>query len=186
MRRSPLALVLAAVVGAAACARTMEESGGDVDVSLRDPFADVAMRSATGASLGTLRFTRLENGAARLVGTLNGIPDGIHGIHVHEVGRCDAPGFESAGAHLNPTGRQHGLENPHGAHAGDAKNIEANAAQRALVDVTFPDTSITRAANGLFDANGSAVVVHEKADDQQTDPSGNSGARIACGVVAPR
>jgi Cu-Zn family superoxide dismutase len=176
IRLLSIALVLSA------CARTLEKVGDDV--LLRDHVADVTMRSATGNALGTLRFVRTASGSARLVGSLTGLSAGSHGIHVHAVGRCDAPSFASAGAHFNPAGRQHGLDNPMGSHAGDAPNISADATLRAEVDVTFSNTTLTTSAsNTLLDADGSAVVVHANPDDQKTDPSGNSGARIACGVV---
>jgi Cu-Zn family superoxide dismutase len=165
-----------------ACARNLEQVGGDV--LLRDQVADVTMRSTAGEVVGTLRFRDGPNGAARLVGAMTGISAGKHGIHVHQVGRCDAPSFESAGAHFNPFGKQHGLGNPMGSHAGDAPNIEADATMRANVDVTFANATLGSAFNTLFDADGSAVVVHAAEDDQRTDPSGNSGARIACGVLA--
>jgi Cu-Zn family superoxide dismutase len=95
------------------------------------------------------------------------------------VGQCEAPSFESAGAHLNPAARQHGLENPAGAHAGDLPNLTVSAAGEGRVDLTTARTMMTE----LLDADGTAIVVHAAADDQRTDPSGNSGARIACGVV---
>lgn len=168
-----------------ACARTLEEAGGDV--MLRDHVADVVMRSPTGDLLGTLHLAHTPSGSARLVGTLTGIQAGRHGVHVHDVGRCDGPTFETSGGHFNPMSKQHGLENPAGSHAGDAPNIVADTTLQSLVDVTFALATLNIGIpNSLFDANGSAIVVHAGADDQKTDPSGNSGARIACGVVTRR
>lgn len=179
MRRSLLLLI----VVAAACARTLEEAGGDV--LLRDHAADVVMHSTTGDLLGTLHFVRTASGAARLVGTLTGIHAGAHGIHVHAIGRCEGPTFESAGGHFNPMDRQHGLENPAGSHAGDAANLRADTTLNALVDVVFPHATLAASAsNSILDADGSAVVIHAMPDDQRSDPAGSSGARIACGVVA--
>jgi Cu-Zn family superoxide dismutase len=176
---------IAFLIALTACARTLEEAGGDV--MLRDHAADVVMRSPTGNLLGTLRLAHTPSGSARLVGTLTGIPAGKHGIHVHAVGVCNGPSFESAGGHFNPMSRQHGLENPNGSHAGDAPNIVADTTLQSLVDITFAlATLATGTDNGLFDANGSAIVIHADADDQKTDPSGNSGARIACGVVTKK
>jgi Cu-Zn family superoxide dismutase len=101
------------------------------------------------------------------------------------VGRCDAPDFATAGAHHNPAGRKHGLENPQGPHAGDLPNIVVNANEEAVVDLALVrPSSETSALAGLLDADGAAIVIHATADDQRTDPSGNSGARIACGVLA--
>ena len=167
-----------ATMAVSSCARSVQ-----VGTVPRESVATVTIRSASGDSLGTLGFVTGANGAARLIGALSGIPAGRHGIHVHQTGRCDAPAFTSAGGHFNPAGKQHGLENPMGSHAGDAPNIEADASMKANVDITFAGATLGSASNSLLDADGSAVVIHAAADDQRTDPSGNSGARIACGVV---
>jgi Cu-Zn family superoxide dismutase len=106
---------------------------------------------------------------------------GTHGIHLHMTGTCDAP-FTTAGAHWNPTARQHGLQNAAGPHLGDLPNIEVGADSSANVQVSATGGTL-RGADGLLDADGAAIIVHATADDNKTDPSGNSGARIACGVV---
>jgi Cu-Zn family superoxide dismutase len=147
------------------------------------PAATAAMRSASGTLLGTLAFAPTSSGV-RISGTLTGLPPGTHGIHFHQVVRCDPPDFTSAGSHFNPAGAQHGLENPQGPHAGDLPNITADAAGRASVDLRSPRVTLdSTPPHGLFDADGTALVIHAAADDQRTDPSGNSGARIACGVI---
>lgn len=141
------------------------------------------LRNASGASLGTLL---LENTAAgvRISGALTSLPAGIHGIHVHAVGRCDPADFATAGAHLNPAAAHHGLENPAGPHAGDLPNVTVAPSGEAVVDLTTPRVSLTANGSGaVFDADGSAIVIHAGADDQKTDPAGNSGPRIACGVI---
>ena len=97
-------------------------------------------------------------------------------MHIHQVGRCDGPGFESAGPHWNPTGRQHGRLNPAGRHAGDLGNLQVLADGSVSVEVAGPNASV-------FDADGAALVIHAQKDDERTDPSGNSGARIACAVL---
>lgn len=149
-----------------------------------EPAGIATLRSSSGATVGALRLEPAENGSVRMFGVVTGIPSGTHGIHIHAVGRCDAPDFASAGGHFNPGGRAHGLSNPAGAHAGDAPNIVADATGSAAVDVTFPSASLRLGhAASLWDTDGSAVVIHASADDQQSDPSGNSGARIACGVI---
>jgi len=142
------------------------------------------IRSASGATLGELALSSSEN-VIHIKGHLTSLSPGAHGIHIHETGKCDAPGFATAGAHLNPGSTKHGLNNPAGPHAGDMPNIMANAAGEADVDlITRTAISLTPGTSGgLFDADGSAIVVHAQEDDQVTDPSGNSGARIACGVV---
>ena len=103
------------------------------------------------------------------------LPQGVHGIHLHAVGRCDGPKFESAGPHWNPASKQHGKDNPQGAHLGDLPNLTAGADGKA---------SASFAIDGdMADADGTALVIHAKADDYKTDPSGNSGDRIACAVL---
>jgi Cu-Zn family superoxide dismutase len=109
-----------------------------------------------------------------------GLPPGTHGIHVHTTGRCEAPAFASAGPHWNPTARQHGRKNPEGAHHGDLPNISIGADGRGTLQFTLADAEFAQ----LFDADGAALVVHAAADDERTDPSGNSGGRIACGVIS--
>jgi Cu-Zn family superoxide dismutase len=141
------------------------------------------MRSTTGAQLGVLTLDRTTSGV-RVRGTLTKLPAGAHGIHFHQAGRCHAPDFESAGAHVNPTNTQHGLENPQGPHAGDLPNVVVSAAGQVSIDLTSARVSLDQGGPGwLLDADGSTVIIHQNADDQRTDPSGNSGARIACGVV---
>jgi superoxide dismutase, Cu-Zn family len=110
---------------------------------------------------------------------------GTFGMHVHAVGRCDAPDFTTAGPHWNPAIRQHGRENPMGAHAGDMPNVTANADGKLVIETKL-DGAMLSGAGGILDADGASVVIHEKADDYKTDPSGNSGKRLICGVFAPR
>jgi superoxide dismutase, Cu-Zn family len=170
-------VLLCSAIAAAACKRAVQSS------ATAPAGAIVVVRNAAGASLGTLRFERAADGT-RMVGVLTGLPPGPHGIHFHEVGRCDAPGFTSAGGHFNPTAAHHGLENPAGPHAGDLPIIIVPASGRVTVELTSPRVTLDAAStSGLFDADGTALVIHAAADDQRTDPSGNSGARIACGVV---
>jgi Cu-Zn family superoxide dismutase len=109
-----------------------------------------------------------------------GLPHGIHGIHVHAVGRCDPPGFTTAGAHFNPDGRQHGFNNSAGPHRGDMPNVTVSANGVLQEAVSLPGASF----GTLLDADGAALVIHARADDYATDPSGNSGDRIACGVIS--
>lgn len=134
--------------------------------------------------IGEIVFREGEKGV-ELSAVLNGLPAGLHGIHIHEVGKCEAPTFESAGTHFNPRHKQHGIENPNGPHAGDLPNIEAAVDGSVELNfVTDAFTLLTGKVTSLRDANGSSIVIHEQADDYKTDPAGNSGTRIACGVIA--
>lgn len=106
---------------------------------------------------------------------------GTYGMHIHAVGKCQGPEFTTAGPHWNPAMKQHGLENPMGAHRGDLPNVVANADRKLTLEQRLDDISL-EGAEGLLDADGAALIIHEKADDYRTDPTGNSGKRIICGV----
>jgi Cu-Zn family superoxide dismutase len=126
-------------------------------------------------------FNRVGSGA-RLGVSVSGLAPGLHGIHIHEQGTCTRPDFASAGAHLNPDHRQHGLDNPAGPHAGDLPNLMVE--DDGSADTIFAiSPNLLGGEGSLFQAGGTAVVVHAERDDQRTDPSGSSGARVACGVV---
>ena len=136
-----------------------------------------SLRTAAGADAGRATATEVAGGL-RFTLDARGLPPGTHGAHVHTVGRCDAPTFETAGPHWNPTTMQHGTQNPAGPHQGDLPNLIVGADGRGTVAATVPGATMA----GLLDADGGAIVVHAQADDLRTDPSGNSGGRIACGV----
>lgn len=141
--------------------------------------ATAALKMADGTAVGSATATPTADGLAITV-SVTGVPAGAHGVHVHMTGKCEGPKFESAGGHWNPGSTQHGLENPKGAHAGDMPNL--TVADDGTGTLTFTLKSGTLAQ--LLDSDGSAFVVHAKQDDQKTDPSGDSGDRIACGVFA--
>lgn len=152
-------------------------------VSAQTVSATADLKSAAGQSVGTATFTQQSDGV-RLNVTVKGLPAGKHGIHIHAVGKCDGPDFASAGGHFNPETKQHGTQNSAGPHAGDLPNLVVAADGSGSLQ--FVDTRVTLAkgpANSLFDADASALVIHAAEDDEKTDPSGNSGARIACGSV---
>jgi Cu-Zn family superoxide dismutase len=137
------------------------------------------VRDVSGADLGRLTFTPATEGV-RVQGTLQGLPPGTHGFHLHAVGACVAP-FTSAGPHFNPGNVPHGRATAQGGHAGDLPNIVVGQDGRVTVDVS--GKAVLSGANALLDADGAAIVVHAAADDDRTDPAGNAGARIACGVI---
>ena len=143
--------------------------------------------NAAGQSAGTVSAWQTAGGIGLRI-QASGLPHGIHGIHVHAVGRCDGPKFESAGPHWNPANRKHGLSNPAGPHGGDVPNVTVAANGVLSTIVTVPGASLNGppgAPGNLADGDGAALVIHAKADDNLTDPSGNSGDRIACAILVP-
>lgn len=145
------------------------------------PRTTVELKDAQGQSVGTVTLTQ-EGDVVHFVGNFTNLPPGTHGIHVHAVGAC-TPDFAAAGPHFNPAMKQHGLENPAGAHAGDLPNITVGADGSGTLDYKNTTLSLLAGANSVYDADGSALIIHANADDYKTDPAGNSGARIACGVI---
>lgn len=155
----------------------------------REPVggAPMPLINATGQTIGSVRAWQTTGGVSFHV-EARGLPHGVHGIHVHGVGRCDPSDFASAGPHWNPSGRKHGLNNPAGPHAGDLPNVEVAVNGVLSATVTLPNASLFAppgTPGALLDADGAALVIHAQADDYVTDPSGNSGARIACAVIRP-
>jgi superoxide dismutase, Cu-Zn family len=147
--------------------------------------AHAYIADAQGKRVGVAAISAAKGGGVRIVVTVTGLPMGMHGIHIHTVGKCEGPMFASAGGHLNPTMKMHGMDNPMGPHAGDLMNFTVDAKGKAKVTLT--DTSVTLGPgdSSLFHDGGTALVIHAAADDYKTDPAGNSGARIACGVIMP-
>jgi superoxide dismutase, Cu-Zn family len=149
---------------------TVEPSGG----------APMALVGSNAQVLGSVRAWQTAGGVSFHINA-TGLPHGLHGLHVHAVGRCDPPDFASAGPHWNPAGKQHGLNNAAGPHRGDLPNVEVAANGVLSATVTVAGASIA----DMLDADGAALVLHAAADDYVTDPSGNSGARIACAIIRP-
>ena len=134
-----------------------------------------------GLPAGTVQL--LSDGETVTMGVAaTGLEPGAHGFHLHTTGKCESPGFQSAGGHLNPAGREHGSENPSGKHLGDLPNLVANDAGRATAQYDLPG-SASSILEDIFDADGTAVVIHAGPDDYRSDPAGDAGSRVACGVI---
>jgi Cu-Zn family superoxide dismutase len=176
MRAIPSAVILLATL--TACMQTGGASASSTTGSGNDATATI--RDVNGRELGTLTVTEDRTGLVT-AGTLRGLKPGLHAIHIHTVGRCEPP-FDNAGAHWNPAERRHGFENPAGPHMGDMQNFTVADDSTGTLRVSTPGGTL-RNAIPVLDADGSAIVVHALPDDYRTDPSGNSGARVACGVV---
>lgn len=167
-----LALVGLATASTTACMH----SGADSPI-----IAKAELSNAQGQPSGSVVIRSGTGGPVMLVDA-TGLAAGVYGMHFHQTGKCETPGFITAGGHWNPVGRQHGLSNASGAHAGDLPNLEINLNDRAAVTVPLDD-SLFNGAQSLFDSDGAAIIIHARADDNMTDPSGNSGDRILCGVL---
>lgn len=169
----------AAVIALAGCAST---NGPDTAVEAApNASATAELLDAAGRTMGTATATQDGEGIKIHVEGIN-LSSGAHGVHVHQVGTCTAPDFASAGPHWNPAGAQHGKDNPAGMHRGDLPNILIGTDGRGMLEYRIEGASLSDGASAMLDGDGAALVIHATADDYRTDPSGNSGARIACGV----
>jgi Cu-Zn family superoxide dismutase len=140
------------------------------------------LRNAAGQPVGTARLNQAGN-VVRILVEARGLPPGLHAVHVHAVGKCEPPDFTSAGPHFNPANKQHGALNPQGSHAGDLPNIDIGADGNGRLETANEQMTLGAGSTSIWDADGSTLIVHAAPDDFKTDPTGNSGARIACGVL---
>ena len=147
--------------------------------------ANVDIIDSQGQSTGKATLTQHADGV-HLEVVAERIPAGVHAVHVHTTGTCTGPDFTSAGGHWNPAKKQHGHDNPAGAHMGDLPNMTAGADGKGTLKTVIKAAMIRGGESPLIDADGAAVVIHAAADDYKTDPTGNAGGRIACGIVKAR
>jgi Cu-Zn family superoxide dismutase len=151
------------------------------DKARKTATADI--KDAKGQTVGQVKFKAVKGGVAMSATVMNLAP-GVHAIHVHNVGKCEAPAFTTAGGHFNPANKKHGTMNPDGHHAGDLPNLTVGANGKGVLKTTIQDVTLAGdGATSLFHAGGTSVVIHEKEDDMKTDPAGNAGTRIACGPI---
>ncbi|MEO7962651.1 MAG: superoxide dismutase family protein [Gemmatimonadaceae bacterium] len=170
--RALVSLCVTSVVVATACSRAGRGDSSQV--------AHATMRNGAGETIGTAQL-KGDGQTVQIELNVSGLTTGAHGVHLHMVGKCEGPAFASAGGHVNPTGAKHGVKNPQGPHAGDLPNAAGGGTTRYTTK-TLRMTMEGGAAT-LFDSDGTALVLHADPDDEMTDPTGNSGARIACGVI---
>ena len=184
MRQFFLTTIFAAGCAAAAAAQTPPPTG----TSGRDPrdpsevTARASLKDATGSSVGEARLIETPNGILLQV-DLNNAPAGVHGFHIHENGTCTAPTFASAGGHWAPAGQAHGFRVDRGPHAGDLPNIHVPQEGKLAFELFLSDVTLSPGKRSLLDVNGAALVLHAAPDDYESQPSGDAGDRLACGVV---
>ncbi len=146
------------------------------------PRAQAVLRDTAGKQVGTADFTSVDGGV-RVTLKVKGVAPGLHGFHVHELGSCVAPEFKSAGGHFNPDDKKHGVVNPSGAHVGDLDNLTVDVKGDGSGEFVVLRASLDSTSGSLLKKDGTSVVLHADPDDLKSDPAGNSGMRIACGVI---
>jgi Cu-Zn family superoxide dismutase len=173
---------IAVLVVAAATAAQGQKPIGTSGAAGLPEMASAGLVDANGRGVGQAIFQETPHGVLLTLELRNATP-GVHGLHVHDVGRCDAPTFESAGGHFNPDRHAHGFLSPSGPHAGDLPNISVPASTELSMDILIPNVTLRPGPRTLLHANGSALVIHEGKDDYKTEMTGASGDRLACGVI---
>jgi len=173
---------LLTAIALAACGGQARGPGG---TKLPEPIANASLFDTSGTRIGLATFSVVE-GNGRVGISVSGLSPGEHGMHIHENGACTPPGFTSAGGHFNPGSKQHGMLNPEGPHAGDLPNLTVESDGSADTTFTVAASLLAQGSGSMIGAQNRAFVIHADPDDQKTDPSGNSGARVVCGVVERR
>lgn len=146
------------------------------------PAASAIMRNAQGEQVGKATFSEVPGGV-RIVLKAQGLPPGVHAMHLHAVCKCEGPEFTSAGPHFNPGAKKHGRRNPMGPHAGDLPNIQVGPDGAVDVDVVASGVNLGEGSHSLLSGAGTSLVIHAQADDEVSDPAGNAGRRIVCGAI---
>jgi len=181
MRKKAMAVLLVSSLAAAVPAGSIWAANGNKEPSPIE--VKVPLLDAKGQQAGQATLTQLAAGVKVSV-EAKGLTPGLHGIHFHEIGKCEPPDFKSAGEHLNPEKKHHGLLNPEGPHAGDMPNLVVNSDGSASMSIFTKLVTLRKGEpNSLIKEGGTSLVVHEKMDDEKTDPAGNSGSRLLCGVI---
>ncbi len=178
MRATKTIAAVAAGAALAAFAAAPAVAQGDMGT----PAATASLKSSDGKDVGTVDVFETPHGLLVQLDAM-GLPQGGHGFHIHTTGKCDAPDFKSAGGHFNPADAKHGILSEGGPHAGDMPNIFVGDDGKARVDVFVADVSVSGGDNALLDDDGAAFMIHSGTDDYKSDPAGDAGNRIACGVV---
>lgn len=140
-------------------------------------------KNTQGESVATASFRETQDGVLIIINA-KGLPEGLHAVHIHSVGKCEAPAFASAGGHFNPLAKKHGLLSPEGPHAGDLPDMYVNKDGTGRYEALMESVTLGSGDTSIFDSDGSSIVIHATADDNMSDPAGNSGDRIGCGVIA--
>jgi Cu-Zn family superoxide dismutase len=170
MRMQAILIATALAAGTSAAAEAQAQS------------ANAELLNSDGKAIGNVALSEMAQGV-RILAEASDLPPGQHGFHIHETGVCEGPTFESAGGHYNPTDQQHGWGNPEGPHAGDFPNVHVQDDGRLAVEYFTNMVTLEEGDASLFDDDGSAMMIHASADDYETDPAGDAGDRIACGVI---
>ncbi|OGT98852.1 MAG: superoxide dismutase [Geobacteraceae bacterium GWB2_52_12] len=170
MLKSSLCLLLLATAAAAGAA---------------EKTVSISIINSSGKSIGTATFVEKKGGVEVTV-KVSGLPPGKHGMHIHENGKCDAPGFSTAGSHFNPTSKRHGASNPEGKHVGDLPNLEVKADGTAKLTAIAEGATLAPGNTSLLRQGGTALLIHAQPDDEKSDPAGKAGDRIACGVIGAK